>query len=192
MIIINDNEGLGKPKWMKQIRMRNVSLKNAVKVGKFAIPIATSIIPGGGAVTKILDSKVGRSIGKIAKSKLVKKAVKLSKTKAGKMVLGQVKRGIQSNVSMTPMTAQKVASNEFDSSQPMEAGSPVVENQVGSTSQAEKVVNEPVGELTPVKPVETAQKEITPVEPKPKDNTMMYVGLGVLAIGGLYMATKKD
>lgn len=192
MIIINDNEGLGKPKWMKQIRMRNVSLKNAVKVGKFAIPIATSIIPGGGAATKILDSKVGRSIGKIAKSKLVKKVVKLSKTKAGKMVLGQVKKGIQSNIPLASMTEQKTATSDFDSSVQMEGTNPNTEIQTNSTAQAEKVATEPVGELTPVKPVETAQKEITPVEPKPKDNTMLYVGLGVLALGGLYMATKKD
>jgi hypothetical protein len=58
-----------------------------------------------------------------------------------------------------------------------------------NTSETEK---EPVGELTPVKQVESAtEKETTAVAEK-SGNTMLYVIGAVVVAGGIYMATKKE
>ena len=77
MIIINDGGvGLGKSKFLRKIRLRDVSLKNTIKVAKFAAPIAASFIPvGGGVASKLMDSKTGSLVRKVAKSKAVTKGV---------------------------------------------------------------------------------------------------------------------
>lgn len=77
----------------KNVRLKNVSIKNAIKVGKVAIPLATtamSFIPGGGIAGKILDSKAGKLFTKIKGSKAVKFATKISKTKVGKFAINNV------------------------------------------------------------------------------------------------------
>jgi hypothetical protein len=88
------NRGLKIGKMLKKnVRLRNVSIKNAIKVGKVAIPLATtamSFIPGGGIASKILDSKVGKVFTKIKNSKAVKFATKIGKTKVGKFAINNV------------------------------------------------------------------------------------------------------
>lgn len=77
----------------KNVRLKNVSIKNAIKVGKVAIPLATtamSFIPGGGVASKILDSKAGKLFTKIKGSKAVKFATKIGKTKVGKFAINNV------------------------------------------------------------------------------------------------------
>ncbi|MEO5775474.1 MAG: hypothetical protein ABIQ27_01135 [Flavobacterium sp.] len=77
----------------KNIRLKNVSIKNAIKVGKVAIPLATtamSFIPGGGIAGKILDSKAGKLFTKIKSSKAVKFATKIGKSKVGKFAINNV------------------------------------------------------------------------------------------------------
>lgn len=85
MIYINASEsglkaGLGKVKLkkvLKKIKLKTV-VKQVGKVAKFAAPIAAGFIPvGGGVVSKLLDSKIGKG------------AVKLSKSKVGSAVLSQ-------------------------------------------------------------------------------------------------------
>lgn len=192
------NAGLNKG-FLKKLKLksitRQISIKNAVKVGKFAIPIATSIIPMGGTATKLLNSKLGKSIGKVVKSKLVKKGIALSKTKVGKFAVSQVKNGVKQTI--TP-----VQTLTPESSSAMED----VQNVVKPTTNAfETETAEPTGELTAVKPVEKAEPvgqltaikpaenvgAITPIEPNPKDNTMLYLGGALLVGTGIYFATKK-
>ncbi|WP_136669380.1 hypothetical protein [Flavobacterium sp. H122] len=75
------------------MRLRNVSIKNAVKVGKKIVPIASmamSIIPGGGLVSKVLDSKVGKILTKVKSSKALKLATKIGKSKVGKFAINNV------------------------------------------------------------------------------------------------------
>jgi len=88
------NRGLKIGKMLKKnVRLKNVSIKNAVKVGKKIVPIASmamSIIPGGGIVSKVLDSKVGRILTKVKSSKAIKLATKLGKSKVGKFAINNV------------------------------------------------------------------------------------------------------
>lgn len=88
------NKGLKIGRMLKKnVRLKNVSIKNAIKVGKVAIPLATtamSFIPGGGIASKILDSKAGKLFTKIKGSKAVKFATKISKTKVGKFAINNV------------------------------------------------------------------------------------------------------
>ena len=88
------NKGLKIGKMLKKnVRLRNVSIKNAVKVGKKIVPIASmamSIIPGGGLVSKVLDSKVGKILTKVKSSKAIKLATKLGKSKVGKFAINNV------------------------------------------------------------------------------------------------------
>ena len=88
------NRGLKIGKFLKKnVRLKNVSIKNAIKVGKVAIPLATtamSFIPGGGIAGKILDSKAGKLFTKIKSSKAVKFATKIGNSKVGKFAIKNV------------------------------------------------------------------------------------------------------
>jgi hypothetical protein len=183
MILINEEDtGLGKPKWMKKIRLRSVSLKNAVKVAKFAAPIAAGFIPvGGGVISKVMNSKGGKLIKKVAKSKAVRKGVALSKTKLGRKVVGAVQNRARPQIepvsslvpaSYTPMPIDTSGQNESSYDESSES----------------IAMDQPVGELTPVKSVTAKPAQ----QATPKNNTLLYV-LGAVALGGgIYYATKKD
>lgn len=76
MIYINASEtglnaGLGKSKFLKKLQIKKIakqiSIKNAVKVAKFAAPL---VPVGGGVASKIIDSKIGRTAVKIGKSRV--------------------------------------------------------------------------------------------------------------------------
>lgn len=192
MIIINEEEtGLGKS-FLKKIRLKNVSLKNAIKVTKFAAPIAAGFIPvGGGIASKLLNSKGGKLVSRVAKSKAVRKGVALSKTTLGRKVVSAVQNRprpqIEAVSAITPATF--VATSDL--------GSPQNESSTYNES-VESVMNDsqPVGELTPVKTASTAKADIvqpmtTAVE-KPKNNTLLYVLGAVVVGGGIYLATKKS
>lgn len=181
MIIINDGEvGLGKSKFLRKIRLKDVSLKNAVKVAKFAAPIAAGFIPvGGGVASKLLSSKAGKLVSKVAKSKAVTKAVKLSKTTVGKQVVSAVKNRSRPQLqAISTITPVSFAKSELENDQNQNAESSSYQSEVSKSVETEK---EPVGELTPIKPIEQ----------KPKDNMMLYVVGAVVLGGGIYLATKK-
>ena len=181
MIIINDGGvGLGKSKFLRKIRLRDVSLKNTIKVAKFAAPIAASFIPvGGGVASKLMDSKTGRLVRKVAKSKAVTKAVQLSKTPIGKQVVDTIKNRPRPQLtSVNEITPASFATPEMGNEQRQSADTSSYQSEASESSTTEK---EPVGELMPIKPVEQ----------KPKDNTMLYVIGAVVLGGGIYMATKK-
>ncbi len=181
MIIINDGGvGLGKSKFLRKIRLRDVSLKNTIKVAKFAAPIAASFIPvGGGVASKLMDSKTGRLVRKVAKSKAVTKAVQLSKTPIGKQVVDTIKNRPRPQLTtVNEITPASFATPEMGNEQSQSADTSSYQSEASESSTTEK---EPVGELMPIKPVEQ----------KPKDNTMLYVVGALVLGGGIYMATKK-
>ena len=181
MIIINDGGvGLGKSKFLRKIRLRDVSLKNTIKVAKFAAPIAASFIPvGGGVASKLMDSKTGRLVRKVAKSKAVTKAVQFSKTPIGKQVVDTIKNRPRPQLtSVNEITPASFATPEMGNEQRQSADTSSYQSEASESSTTEK---EPVGELMPIKPVEQ----------KPKDNTMLYVVGALVLGGGIYMATKK-
>ena len=181
MIIINDGGvGLGKSKFLRKIRLRDVSLKNTIKVAKFAAPIAASFIPvGGGVASKLMDSKTGRLVRKVAKSKAVTKAVQLSKTPIGKQVVDTIKNRPRPQLTtVNEITPASFATSEMGNEQRQSADTSSYQSEASESSTTEK---EPVGELMPIKPVEQ----------KPKDNTMLYVVGALVLGGGIYIATKK-
>ncbi|ESU18981.1 hypothetical protein FCR2A7T_23890 [Flavobacterium cauense R2A-7] len=120
------NRGLKIGKMLKKnIRLKNVSIKNAVKVGKKLVPIASmamSIIPGGGIVSKVLDSKVGKILTKVKSSKAIKLATKLGKSKVGKFAINNVVKPTIKNV-FTGNQAQPVYNEpqQVEASEPVEA-----------------------------------------------------------------------
>jgi hypothetical protein len=184
MILINaDETGLGKPRWMKKIRMRSVSLKNAVKVAKFAAPIAAGFIPiGGGVISKVLNSKGGRLINKVAKSRAVRKGIAFSKTSLGRKVVGAVKNRARPQIeSVNSLVPASYATMPTDAA--------AEQSESGSYESSESNVTEqPVGELTPVKAISTAKPMQTPA----KNNTLLYVLGAAVVGGGIYLATKKS
>ncbi|WP_158728627.1 peptidoglycan-binding protein [Flavobacterium sp. I-STPA6A] len=76
---VTDDLGLGKPKKGLKKLVRKVSLKNTLKVVKFAGPLVAGIVPGGGTAMKVMDSKIGKTALKVTKSKVVKKGIAISK-----------------------------------------------------------------------------------------------------------------
>lgn len=181
MIIINDGGvGLGKSKFLRKIRLRDVSLKNTIKVAKFAAPIAASFIPvGGGVASKLMDSKTGRLVRKVAKSKAVTKAVQLSKTPIGKQVVDTIKNRPRPQLTtVNEITPASFATSEMGNEQRQSADTSSYQSEASESSTTEK---EPVGELMPIKPIEQ----------KSKDNTMLYIVGALVLGGGIYMVTKK-
>lgn len=102
------NRGLKIGKMLKKnIRLKNVSIKNAIKVGKVAIPIATTAlsffpatapigiaakIAKAGKFAKIAAKagKIGRIAMKVKNSNLVKFATKIGNSKVGKFAIDNV------------------------------------------------------------------------------------------------------
>lgn len=112
------NRGLKIGKMLKKnVRLKNVSIKNAIKVGKVAIPIATTAmsffpatapigiaakIAKAGKFAKIAAKagKVGRLAMKVKNSKLVKFATKIGNSKVGKFAIDNVvKPNLQNAIS---------------------------------------------------------------------------------------------
>lgn len=182
MIYINAGErglnaGLEKPRWMRRIRLKDVSLKNAIKVAKFAAPIAASFIPVGGGTTsgllsKILKNKDGNTsfVGRIAD-----KATKLSKTPLGSVVTKNLKS-----------TINKTAKPQLKTVSELKSASVATSSSQTNTQKTAVQNNEPVGELTPVAPATELSQT------SKKDNTTLYAVGAVAVLGGIYLATKSS
>ncbi|WP_395077747.1 hypothetical protein [Flavobacterium sp.] len=195
------NKGLKVGKFLKKnVRMRNVSLKNAIKVGKFVAPIASSFIPGGaiaGKGIKLLSKagKVGRFATKVASSKAVRGAVRFAKNPAV--------RGFIPNLAsreMMPPTTTDYGSEQANFDAPMiQQGGQAIEanvmmppNNLMNQNQMNAQPNGmlPVREIT--SPEMAVQRESeSPLNAQPKNNTMLYVGGGIALLGIIYLATKK-
>lgn len=173
-------EGLNAKKrgFLKGIRLKDVSLKNAIKVAKVAAPIALSFIPvGGGAAS----SFAGKAISK------------LSKTGVGRV-------GLKIANSKTVASISKVAKSEVGQAA-IKLASPLVKNAKAALLEQTGVLpNDEQLETLAVAKGTSPQQELdaivaaapTPgVTPAKKDNTMLYVGGGVLALGIAFVAFKK-
>jgi hypothetical protein len=190
----------------KNARLRNISLKNAIKVGKFVVPIASSIIPGGAIAGKGLSllsksGKIGRFATKIARSKVVKGAVKLSKNKTVKGYTGAI--GIRN---FLPRTTTNYGSEQanFDTPLIQQGGQALPANLIppatmpaimqnpytssSATMPSEQMLA--VKEVAPPMEAEQSTNE-NPLSAQPKNNTMLYVGGGIALLGIIYLATKK-
>lgn len=193
------NKGVKVGKFLKKnVRMRNVSLKNAIKVGKFVAPIASSFIPGGaiaGKGVKLLSKagKVGRFATKVASSKAVRGAVRLAKNPA---VKGFIPNAIPRE--MMPATTTDYGSEEanFDAPMIQQGGQALQANVMMPPNNLMNQMNSQPNGMLPVKeiasPEMAIQKEFeSPLNAQPKNNTMLYVGGGIVLLGILYLATKK-
>lgn len=183
----------------KNARLRNVSIKNAVKVGKFAVPIATSFIPGAAATTKGLSllskaGKVGRFATKVAKSKAFTGALKFAKSQNPSSIL----TGLKTSLPATTTDYGEMQAN-FDAPIIQQGGHAVASFTPNyATSSEQNSYNEGNGvqsELLPVKEVASASnsqnKSESVLNTQPKDNTMLYIGGAVVLGGIIYAVTKK-
>jgi hypothetical protein len=202
----------------KNVRLKNVSIKNAIKVGKVAIPLATtamSFVPGGGIASKILDSKVGKVFTKIKNSKAVKFATKIGKTKVGKFAINNVVKPTFKNAISGGGTQQvyddapqgEVMQNATPTPQQLETiaqvkGVPAetlaTDTQVNEASPNDaqletisQVKNIPVENL---KEEVATQKEMAKNEsatPSDKPNYTIPIVIGVGAVGAVLLATSS-
>lgn len=227
MIYVNADGGLNGLKIKKFIKTnlksakKDISIKNAVKVVKFAAPIAAGFIPLGGGVaskltSKVLDSKVGKVVSKVAKSKVAKKVVKLSKTQAGKLVVKQAKAVVQPKIqaiqAMTVATFAKTATPTAQAPSPYanENAEPIGElTPVKPTTAVARAVTqtvkeeitedvEPMGELTPVKPTTTVANEMQNIKVDDSDvkngvkkDNTMLYVGGAVALGAIAYLATK-
>ena len=212
------NRGLKIGKMLKRnVRLKNVSIKNAIKVGKVAIPLATtamSFVPGGGIASKILDSKVGKVFTKIKNSKAVKFATKIGKTKVGKFAINNVVKPtfknaisgggkqqfydesqgeVMQNATPTPQQLETIAQVKGVPAETLATDTQVNE---ASPNDAQletisKVKDIPVENL---KEEVASQKEMAKnesVTPSDKPNYTIPIVLGVGAVGAVLLATSS-
>jgi hypothetical protein len=204
------NRGLKIGSFLKRnVRLRNVSLQNALKAAEFALPIATSFIPGGAIVGKgasllIKAGRVGRFATKVARSKVVQKVVKLARNPAVKSIFNSRRA---SNSMPATTTAYGSQDANYDAPLIQQGGQAIA---VSSMEPAYVPMREPMqnnfassspmlppqGELLPVKEVDSStivptMATTSGLNPQPKNNTMLYVGGGIALLGIIYLATKK-
>ena len=197
---------------------KDISIKNAIKVGKVAIPLATtamSFIPGGGIAGKILDSKVGRVLTKFKNSKAVKFATKIGNSKVGKFAINNVVKPtiknaisgggsqevygdaqggeVMQNATPTPQQLETIAQVKGVPAETLATDAQVNEA-LPNDAQLEtisKVKDIPVDNL---KEEVATQKEMAKNEtanPTDKPNYTIPIVIGVGALGAVFLATSS-
>lgn len=215
------NRGLKIGKFIKRnikSAKRDISIKNAIKVGKVAIPLATtamSFIPGGGIASKILDSKVGKLFTKIKGSKAVKFATKIGNSKVGKFAINNVVKPtvknaisgggsqqvyddsgqseVMQNATPTPQQLETIAQVKGVSAETLATDT---QSNEASPNDAQletisKVKDIPVENL---KEEVATQKEMAKNEstaPKDKPNYTIPIVIGVGVVGAVLLATSS-
>jgi len=213
------NRGLKIGKMLKKnVRLKNVSIKNAIKVGKVAVPLATtamSFIPGGGIASKILDSKVGKVLTKFKNSKAVKFATKIGNSKVGKFAINNVVKptiknavsgaGSQEvyddsgqpeamqNATPTPQQLETIAQVKGVPAETLASDSQISDSSPNDAQleTISKVKDIPVENL---KEEVATQKEMAKNEnatPTGKTNYTIPIVLGVGAVGAVLLATSS-
>lgn len=209
------NKGLKIGRMLKKnVRLKNVSIKNAIKVGKVAIPLATtamSFIPGGGVASKILDSKVGKLITKVKNGKAVKFATKIANTKVGKFAMDNVVKptiknaisggGAQNNYSEaeqaqlmenatpTPMQLETISQIKGVPSETLEAGQSLPNDlQLETISQMKDIPLENLKQEV-ASQKELAVSETNSTSDKPNYTLPIVIGVGV--VGAVLLATSS-
>lgn len=165
----------------KKIRLKDVSIKKAVKVYNDVQPLvstAVAFVPGGGVASKFLDGKIGKIIGKVQNSGAGRFITKAAGTKVGQFVT--------KNGAPLLKSAFNTAKNDALGNQ---SG--------GSASEAPGADAEMQDQVTPANPNDAQQKTLDNLKddgtPK-KDNTLLYVGGGtvILLLGALAMKLNSN
>lgn len=140
------NRGLKIGKMLKKnVRLKNVSIKNAVKVGKAVVPIATTAMSFFPATAPIgVASKIAKA-GKLAKiaakagkiGKIAMKVKKIAGTKVGQFALNNiVKPAVNNAVSKIVNQPQSISdSQSFETAEPAE----VLSNATPTPAQLETI-----------------------------------------------------
>ena len=126
------NRGLKIGKMLKKnVRLKNVSIKNAIKVGKAVVPIATTAMSFFPATAPIgIASKIAKA-GKLAKiaaktgkiGKIAMKVKKIAGTKVGQFALNKiVKPAVNNAISKITNQSQSISDTQsFETADPAEA-----------------------------------------------------------------------
>lgn len=195
------NKGLKVGKMLKKnVRLKNVNLKNTIKVVKLGTTVA-SFVPGASAVGKGLSilekakkTGAGRFAMKLANSKLAKKGIALKNSQIG--------RKLTSNISLKNLTKNKdvpaTETNYGSSSANFDA--PEIQQGDGGYLQTQTfkpVYNMPVSNVMELASTQRALEQPSDIDETPlpvetKDNTMIYVGGAIVVAGIIYLATKKN
>jgi hypothetical protein len=140
------NRGLKIGKMLKKnVRLKNISIKNAVKVGKAVVPIATTAMSFFPATAPIgVASKIAKA-GKLAKiaskagkiGKIAMKVKKIAGTKVGQFALNNIiKPAVNNTVSKINNGSQPINDIEsFETAQPAE----VMPNATPTPAQLETI-----------------------------------------------------
>ncbi len=210
------NKGLKVGKFLKKnVRLKNVNLKNAIAVGS----IAASFVPAGGVATKLATklTKLGK-VGKLAKGAIKLANTKVGKFVLNKAKQGIALNSKEANVVNQIAVAQDVdnstpnvmtpeqfenasaGTGAIQSDAPIVSSAPVVRtNNTSVPNEAQIETLAKVKEIPKENLVEEAQnqqkeadsiKEAGTGAPK-KDNTMLYVGIGAVAVVGIGLAMSK-
>ena len=164
------NRGLKIGKFLKKnVRMKNVSIKNAIKVGKAVAPIASAamtFIPGGGVASKLMNSKVGKILTKVKNGKVVKFATKIANTKVGKLAMDNV---------IKPTVKNAFSNNQIETSEPVEVmpNATPTPAQLDTIAQVKGVPAESISTGTPTGegvPNEAQLETLSSVKDIPIDN----------------------
>lgn len=202
MIIINDEsageEGLTGFSF-KKIRIKDVSMKNAIKVTKVAAPIALSLIPIAGGAASSIGSKlltnasgnanlIGRTVNAVQNSGEATKLTALSKTKVGSIVTSNAKSLINSQLSNVS-SGGGVPVQTYENAEPVGVLTPVTKTPTATPMPIVKSGSSGgvIGKTNIAAIAVPKQVAIT----APKDNTMLYIGGAVAVLGIGYLAMKK-
>jgi len=212
------NKGLKIGKMLKKnVRLRNVSIKNAVKVGKVAIPLATtamSFIPGGGVGSKLLNSKVGKVFTKIKNGKAVKAITKVANSKVGQFAIknvikptinnamassglqpsydNQEQAEVMQNATPTPQQLETIAQVKGVPAQSLATDTQINEAlpsdaQLETISQVKDIPIEDLKQEVATQK-ETAKNESSTTE---KSNYTIPIVIGATAVGAILLATSS-
>ena len=158
---------------------KDVSIKNAIKVGKVALPIALSIIP-------VVGGSIGGVVGKVL-SKVTTNADGTANL-VGRIVDG-VEKVANSNVGKSIISLAKPLVKNATASILQQNGEIPNDEQLATLADAKGTTpQQELDAMVTAKTAETAKTATPTAEPK-KDNTMLIVG-GVAAVGIAYAVFK--
>ena len=168
----------------KRFIKKNVNLRNTLKV----VSLAANIVPGGGFVGKALNL-VNNTAGKLVMDKVDsgQPFTPQDAQVAQQIIVANETDPNTPNV-LTPAQFQSIAPRQTQAIAPMYQPRQAVQSYAPAQQEYQE---EPQGDIVPVK-LATQNTVATPLPTDTKNNTMLYVGGGVLALGIVYALTQKN
>lgn len=209
------NRGLKIGKFIKRnikSAKKDISIKNAIKVGKVVVPLATtamSFIPGGGVATKLLNSKVGRAFTKVKNGKAFKAIDKVVKSKAGQFAVKNVINptiknaiaGQNTKVSFEDAPQNEVMQNATPTPAQLQTLSQLsTASETGSDSLPNQAQLETLSDVKDI-PLENLKEEVATQkealknesqDPTKKTDYTIPIVVGVGALGAVLLATSSN